>query len=149
MVSALIVHGLETGTLKGAVLGDVLPEDRQVGHHKLALDREAVLSCAASRYTYSPNTLALQEAMRRDIAPLAVVGVPCQIDGVRLQQHSSIRLAMADWYRDNITLTFGLFCSESFTHESIRKLGELVDCDPAAIENINIKGKVIVPGTTL
>ena len=144
MVSALIVHGLETGALGGAVLGDVLPEDRQIGRHKLALDREAVLSCAASRYTYSPNTLALQEAMRRDIKPLAVVGVPCQIDGVRLQQHSSIRLAMADWYRDNITLTFGLFCSESFTHESIRKLGELVDCDPAAIENINIKGKVIV-----
>jgi coenzyme F420 hydrogenase subunit beta len=143
MVSALIVHGLESGALNGAILGDVLPDDRQIGRHKLALDRDDVLSCAASRYTYSPNTLALQEAMHRDIKPLAVVGVPCQVDGVRLQQHSSIRLAMADWYRENIALTFGLFCSESFTHESIQKFAEIVECDPKEIQNINIKGKVV------
>lgn len=144
MVSALIIHGLETGALGGAVLGDVLPDDRQIGRHTLATSRPEVLACAGSRYTYSPNTLALQEAMRRDIRPLAVVGVPCQVDGVRLQQNSSIRLAMADWYRDNISLVIGLFCSESFTHESIGKLGEMLDVPPERIDNINIKGKVVV-----
>lgn len=144
MVSAIILHGLEKQSLKGAILGDVLPDNRQIGRHKLAETREDVLDCAASRYTYSPNTLALQEALRRDIAPLAVVGVPCQVDGVRLQQNSSIRLEISNWYRDNISLVFGLFCSESFTHESIDKLGEMLDVDPKTIENINIKGKVIV-----
>ncbi len=144
MVSALIIHGLETGTLGGAVLGDVLPDNNQIGKHTLAMTRPEVLSCAASRYTYSPNTIALQEAMRRDVKPLAVVGVPCQVDGVRLQQNSSIRLEMANWYRDNISLVVGLFCSEAFTHESIIKLGEMVDVAPERIENINIKGKVII-----
>jgi coenzyme F420 hydrogenase subunit beta len=144
MVSALIIHGLETGTLSGAILGDVVPDDRQIGRHALATTRPEVLACAGSRYTYSPNTLALQEAMRRNIAPLAVVGVPCQVDGVRLQQNSSIRLAMADWYRSNISLVIGLFCSESFTHESIGKLGEMLDVAPERIDNINIKGKVVV-----
>ena len=144
MVSALIVHGLETGTLSGAVLGDVLPDNNQIGTHTLAMSRPEVLSCAASRYTYSPNTIALQEAMRRDIHPLAVVGVPCQVDGVRLQQNASIRLSMADWYRDNISLVVGLFCSEAFTHESIAKLGEMIDVAPERIDNINIKGKVVV-----
>ena len=144
MVSALIIHGLGTGTLSGAILGDVVPNDRQIGRHTLATTRPEVLACAGSRYTYSPNTLALQEAMRRDIAPLAVVGVPCQVDGVRLQQNSSIRLAMADWYRSNISLVIGLFCSESFTHESIGKLGEMLEVDPERIDNINIKGKVVV-----
>ena len=71
-------------------------------------------------------------------------GVPCQVDGVRLQQNSSIRLAMADWYRDNISLVVGLLCSESFTHESIAKLGEMIDVAPERIDNINIKGKVVV-----
>jgi coenzyme F420 hydrogenase subunit beta len=51
---------------------------------------------------------------------------------------------MANWYRDNITLVVGLFCSEAFTHESIIKLGEMVDVDPERIENINIKGKVVI-----
>lgn len=144
MVSALILHGFEKGTLAGAVLGDVLKDNRQIGCQKLARNREEVLSCAASRYTYSPNTLALQNAMRENVSPLAVVGVPCQVDGVRLQQHSSIRLEMSKWYRENIGLVFGLFCSEAFTHESIDKLGEMLDVDPKSIENINIKGKVIV-----
>ena len=109
MVSAIILHGLEKGTLKGAILGDVLEDNRQIGRHKLAETREEVLNCAASRYTYSPNTLALQEALQKNTSPLAVVGVPCQVDGVRLQQNSSIRLEISNWYRDNIALVFGLF----------------------------------------
>ncbi len=144
MVSTLMIHGLETGTLGGAVLGDVLPDNNQIGKHTLAMTRPEVLACAASRYTYSANTIALQEAMRRDIKPLAVVGVPCQVDGVRLQQNSSIRLEMANWYRDNISLVVGLFCSEAFTHESIIKLGEMIDVAPERIDNINIKGKVVI-----
>lgn len=144
VVSAMLIHALETGALKGAVLGDVLPDDNQVGTHRLATDRDAVLACSASRYTYSPNTLALQQAMREGVAPIAVVGVPCQVDGVRLQQHSSIRLEMANWYRSNVALVMGLFCSEAFTHESLDRLGEMIDVPRSRIDNINIKGKVVV-----
>lgn len=144
IVSAIILHGMKAGTLKGAVLGDTYPENRQIGLHKLAKTREDVLACAASRYTYSPNTLALQQAMLENCGPLAVVGVPCQVDGVRLQQNSSINLDMSRWYRENISLVFGLFCSESFTNESIRKLAEIIEVEPARIENINIKGKVVI-----
>jgi coenzyme F420 hydrogenase subunit beta len=144
IVSAIILHGMEGGSLKGAILGDVYPDNSQIGRHKLAKNREDVLSCAASRYTYSPNTLAMQEAMQQNFGPLAVVGVPCQVDGVRLQQNSSINLQISKWYRENITLVFGLFCSESFTNESIEKLAEIIDVDAARIENINIKGKVII-----
>jgi coenzyme F420 hydrogenase subunit beta len=144
VVSAMLVHAIESGALAGAVLGDVMPDNAQIGRHKLATSRADVLSCAASRYTYSPNTLALQQAMRADVRPIAVVGVPCQVDGVRLQQHSSIRLEMANWYRRNVTLVLGLFCSEAFTHESLDRLGEMLDVDPLRIANINIKGKVVV-----
>jgi coenzyme F420 hydrogenase subunit beta len=144
MVSALLLHHFETGRLKAAVVGDVLPENNQIGTHKLASNRADLLSCAASRYTYSPNTLALQEAMETGAAPLAVIGVPCQVNGVRLQQNSSIKSEMTNWYRNNIKLTIGLACSESFTHESLQKLGELLDIDPDRIDNINIKGKVVV-----
>jgi len=144
VVSALLIHGLETGAWEGAILGDVMPDNRQIGRHKLAMTEEDVLSCAASRYTYSPNTLAFREAIERDVKPVAMVGVPCQIDGVRLQQNSSIRSSMSSWYRANVALTIGLFCSEAFTHESIAKLGELIGVAPAKIENINIKGKVVV-----
>lgn len=144
LVSALVIHGLETGALRGAVLGDVVPDQRQIGRHILATTREEILGAAGSRYTYSPNTLALLDAIRRDVKPIAVVGVPCQVNGVRFQQNSSIPLSMVNWYRDNISLVIGLLCSEAFTHESIAKLGEMIDVAPERIENINIKGKVVV-----
>lgn len=144
MVTALLLHHFETGRLKAAVVGDVLSENNQIGTHKLASTREELLSCAASRYTYSPNTVALQEAMEQEVTPLAVIGVPCQINGVRLLQNSSVKSEMANWYRKNIKLTIGLACSEAFTHESLEKLGEMLDIDPSRINNINIKGKVVV-----
>lgn len=144
MVSAILLHGMENGTLKAAVLGDVTEENCQIGRPKLAHDRAEVLACAGSRYTYSPNTLALQQGIREQAGPLAVVGVPCQVDGVRLQQNSSIRLGPVAWFRENVKLVIGLFCSESFTHESIEKLGGILEVAPERIRNINIKGKVVV-----
>lgn len=144
MVSALLNHHFESGRLQAAVVGDVLPENNQIGTHKVATTKEDLLSCAASRYTYSPNTVALQEAMSKGASPLAVVGVPCQVNGVRLQQNSSIKSEMSNWYRDNIKLTIGLACSEAFTHQSLNELGKILDIDPDRIDNLNIKGKVVV-----
>ena len=80
--------------------------------------------------------------MKKDIAPLAVVGVPCQVDGVRQQQYSSIRLDVAEWYRKNISLVVGLFCSEAFTEEGMDWLAKDLGVPKAEIANINIKGKL-------
>ena len=46
MVSALLIHGLEKGDLGGAVLGDVLEDNIQIGRHTLAKNRKSVLACA-------------------------------------------------------------------------------------------------------
>ncbi|MDE3111343.1 MAG: Coenzyme F420 hydrogenase/dehydrogenase, beta subunit C-terminal domain [Chloroflexota bacterium] len=143
-VSALLVHALDTGTIKGAILGETLPGQRQLGRQRLATSAAEVLECSGSRYTYSPNTLAFREAMRNGVTPLALVGVPCQIDGLRLQQNSSIPHAMARWYRSNVALSIGLFCSESFTNESIQRLAASIETTPDQIKKMNIKGKVVV-----
>ena len=82
------------------------------------------------------------EAMKKNVSPLAVVGVPCQVDGVRQQQHSSIRLDVANWYRDNISLVIGLFCSESFSEQGIDWLAEECEVPKKDILNINIKGRI-------
>ena len=140
--SALAIHGLQTGTLKGVVVGNEYPDNPQMGYAQLATTPKEVLTSARSRYSYQPNTLALVEAMKNDIAPLAVVGVPCQVDGVRQQQYSSIRLDVAEWYRKNISLVVGLFCSEAFTEEGMDWLAKDLGVPKAEIANINIKGKL-------
>ncbi len=142
--SELLIHLLNEGKIEGAVLGDTYEDNPQLGYQRLARNAEQVMDCAGSRYTYSPNTMALKEAMENDIKPIAVVGVPCQVNGVRQQQHSSIRLEVNKWYRKNISLVVGLFCSEAFTLESVTSIAEDYGVPLTDIENINIKGKVIV-----
>ena len=131
-VSTILINELERGSIRGAILGDTEPDDPQVGRHKLATTEADILSCGGSRYTYSPNTLALMQAMEENVRPVAVVGVPCQVDGMRLQQHSSIRMEINRWYRANVTLVIGLFCSEAFTHESLDALAATFEVDRTA-----------------
>ena len=140
--SALGVHGMQTGQLKGMVVGNEDPENPQMGYAHLATTPEEVIASARSRYSYQPNTLVLVEAMKRGIAPLAVVGVPCQVDGVRQQQFSSIRLDVAEWYRRNIGLVIGLFCSEAFTEKGMDSLADDLGVSKRDVANINIKGRL-------
>lgn len=142
--SALLVHMLENGDINGAVVGTEVAGNPQMGTENIATSRQEILDAARSRYTYQPNTVALVEAMKKDIKPIAVVGVPCQVDGVRQQQFSSIRLDVAKWYQENIKLVIGLFCSESFTEDGIGALAEELEVEKKDIKNINIKGKVVV-----
>ena len=140
--SALGVHGMQTGQLKGMVVGNEDPDNPQMGYAHLATTPEEVITSARSRYSYQPNTLVLVEAMKQGIAPLAVVGVPCQVDGVRQQQFSSIRLDVAEWYRQNIGLVIGLFCSEAFTEKGMDWLADDLGVPKRDVTNINIKGKL-------
>ena len=140
--SALGVHGMQTGQLKGMVVGNEDPDNPQMGYAHLATTPEEVITSARSRYSYQPNTLVLVEAMKRGIAPLAVVGVPCQVDGVRQQQFSSIRLDVAEWYRQNIGLVIGLFCSEAFTEKGMDWLADDLGVSKRDVSNINIKGRL-------
>ena len=140
--SALGVHGMQTGQLKGMVVGNEDPENPQMGYAHLATTPEEVIASARSRYSYQPNTLVLVEAMKGGIAPLAVVGVPCQVDGVRQQQFSSIRLDVAEWYRRNIGLVIGLFCSEAFTEKGMDSLADDLGVSKRDVSNINIKGRL-------
>ncbi len=142
--TALMVQMLEDGEINGVVMGIEEEDDAQSGYAKLCTTREEIIAGARSRYTYQPNTVALVEAMKQGIAPIAVIGVPCQVNGVRQQQYSSIRLDVAQWYEENIKLVIGLFCSEAFTAESVKALSDEVGVPVKDITNINIKGKVIV-----
>jgi coenzyme F420 hydrogenase subunit beta len=140
--TALILHGMQNGSIKAAVAGEEHAENPQMGSSMLQTTPEEVMKGARSRYTYQANTLALVEAMKKDLGPLVVVGVPCQVNGVRQQQFSSIRLDVAEWYQENISLVVGLLCSEAFTEKGIDWLAEDLEVSKKDIVNINIKGRV-------
>ena len=61
---------------------------------------------------------------------------------MRQQQFSSIRLDVAEWYRRNIGLVIGLFCSEAFTEKGMDSLADDLGVSKRDVSNINIKGRL-------
>ncbi len=111
LVSAILIWCLENGYIDGALTSGL--EGGEDGGWKatpmVATNREEVLRGAGSRYTYSANTLAFDEATERGLKNLALVGMGCQTS-----------IAPVMWSRKigkvgkPIKLNIGLLCSKSF-----------------------------------
>jgi coenzyme F420 hydrogenase subunit beta len=110
LVSAILLWAIEHDYIDAALVsyleGDGSEWKAVPG---VASTREEILASAGSRYTYSANTLALDDALERGFSRLALVGMSCQ---------SSVPPVM--WARKvgkiskPILLNIGLLCSKTF-----------------------------------
>jgi coenzyme F420 hydrogenase subunit beta len=152
VVTTLLIQSLEDGLIDGVILGDTVRGEPLKPIPRLARSKEEILSCSASRYTYSPNTVALREAYEKDMR-VAVVGVPCQVNGLRHTQFGPAEgFDFTSWFRKKVAFVVGLFCSEVFTYEGLEDLSKRINVPLSEIVNINVKGKIIsrkVDGTEI
>jgi coenzyme F420 hydrogenase subunit beta len=110
LVSAILIWCLDNDIIDGA-LTSYLEGDG--GSWKaipgVATNREEVLAGAGSRYTYSANTLAYNQAIDRGLKNLALVGMSCQSSVAPVMWHRKIG-KVGKPFRLNI----GLLCSKTF-----------------------------------
>jgi coenzyme F420 hydrogenase subunit beta len=108
---------------------------------KLVSTPEEILECAGTRYTYSPNLIALQEAFKQKKKSVAFVSTPCQIQAIRKIEAFPLRR-----YSSLIKFTVGLMCTESFTYDGLVKkhIQGVLGVDPNEVIKMNIKGKILV-----
>jgi coenzyme F420 hydrogenase subunit beta len=137
-VSALLIWALDKGYIDAALTSYVegTGEDGWKARPGVASTKEEVLAAAGSRYTYSANTLAFDEALERGFSKLALVGMSCQ---------SSVPPVM--WSRKvgkvgkPIALNIGLLCSKTFDDSIFDELFlTKYGLDRAEIVKMNIKG---------
>jgi coenzyme F420 hydrogenase subunit beta len=138
LVSALLIWGLETGRIDGALVSK-LSEDRiWDAVPGVVTTRHEVLATAGSRYTYSANPLAMKEAEARGLRNLALVGMSCQAS-----INGTLSARNVAKYRRRIAITIGLLCSKSFTYDGLmtgkieKELGIPLD----DVAKVNVKGK--------
>jgi coenzyme F420 hydrogenase subunit beta len=138
--SAIILHGLASGALQGAVVSGY-DGATQMTEPRLVTTPEEVLGTARSRYTYCATPLALQAAVEQKMRRVAMVGVSCEISAAPKMAQAGVRK-----WSNRIALTVGLMCSETFLPEPFleAKLQGEYGIDMTQVSKINIKGKVIV-----
>jgi coenzyme F420 hydrogenase subunit beta len=137
LVSAILIWAMNEGYIDGALTSFL---DGEAGSWKakpgVAANRDEVLASAGSRYTYSANTLAIDEAKERGLSKLALVGMSCQ---------SSVPPVM--WHRKigkigkPIVFNIGLLCSKTFDDAIFEELfSAKYGLEKQEITKMNIKG---------
>ncbi|MFQ5556204.1 MAG: Coenzyme F420 hydrogenase/dehydrogenase, beta subunit C-terminal domain [Acidimicrobiales bacterium] len=140
LVSAILIWCLENDIIDGALTSGVesLP-DGSPGWKAMPMvvtNRHEVLSGAGSRYTYSANTIAYDEARDKGLERLALVGMSCQTSIGPVMWHRKVGKVSRP-----IKLNIGLLCSKSFDDSLFEELFEVkYGLAKEAIAKMNIKG---------
>jgi len=117
LVSALLLHLLDTKQIDGAIVIASDPDTLWKGKPIVARTREEILNAAKSKYAISPTNSVFSE-IREIEGRYALVGLPCQIHGYQKAAKLDERI------RDRIVLTIGLFCHAAIEHEAFRVIWE-------------------------
>ncbi len=139
LVSALLIYALEHDVIDCALVsyleGDGSGWKAVPG---VAWNREDVLRSAGSRYTYSANTLAYNEAAEGGAENIALVGMSCQSSAP-----PALKVRRAGKVARRISLNIGLLCSKTFDDSIFEDLFEArYGVARHQIKKMNVKGRM-------
>lgn len=103
VVTQLLVHLLETGSIKGAIVVAMDEENPLVGKAYIARNRQELMPSRQSKYTIVPVNRVLAE-IREDEGPYALVGLPCHVHGFRKWANLNRKLEKI------VPIVIGLYC---------------------------------------
>jgi coenzyme F420 hydrogenase subunit beta len=137
LVSAILIWAMDEGYIDGALTSFL---DGAAGDWKaipgVAANKDEVLASAGSRYTYSANTLAIDEALERGLSKLALVGMSCQSSVPPVMWHRKVGKISKP-----IVFNIGLLCSKTFDDAIFEELFETKYGLPKQhMVKMNIKG---------
>lgn len=150
VVTAILSALLEAGEIDGALVARESETEPWKGEPFVAVTRDELRECAGSYYN---NAMALGRLDQKTLARrglsadarLAVVGTPCEIEGIRAMQ-------ARPWFWgssrvDAVVLTIALLCTKSFNYEKL--MAQKVASERGlALESIGrvdvIRGKLVI-----
>jgi len=136
-VSALLIYALEADLIDAALVSGLEGDGsswRAVP--SVARTKEDVIATAKSRYTYSANLLAYEEAAEGGAERIGLVGMGCMASAP-----GAMQARKAGKVARRLSLTIGLLCSKTFDDSIFEELFEAkYDIKRESITKMNIKG---------
>jgi coenzyme F420 hydrogenase subunit beta len=141
VATALLLFALEKRLIDGAIVAGFSREKPFHPSPKLAAAPEEILERAGTKYSYSPNLLALTDVIKQKKIDVAFVGTPCQIRAIRKMQMAGLKK-----YTAPVKFLIGLMCSECFSYKGLMEeyIHGKLGIDLSEIRKMNIKGKMLV-----
>lgn len=147
VVSAILVAMLEAGRIDGALVAKGSEAEPWKAEAFLARTPDEVRSCAGSFYN---QTMALGhlDLKRYNLPPnprIAVVGTPCEIEGIKAMQARPWNWGSAR--ADAVVLTIALLCTKNFNYEKlmVQEIGKKRGIPLADVGKVDvIRGKMLV-----
>ncbi len=126
VVTAILLAALEEGTIDGALVAREDPTTPWRGVPHVATTREELIEAGGSFYnqTLALAALDLSKVGLGPEARVAVVGTPCEIQGIRALQSRKWRWGASRV--DAVSLTIALLCTKSFDYKKLM-LDEIAD----------------------
>jgi coenzyme F420 hydrogenase subunit beta len=136
-VSALLIYALENDVIDAALVSGLEGDGSTWrAEPRVARNRREVIDTAKSRYTYSANLLAYNEAVEGGAERIAVVGMGCMASAP-----GAMQTRKAGKVARRLSLTIGLLCSKTFDDSIFEELFEAqYAIKRADIKKMNIKG---------
>jgi len=141
VISAVLLHLLQEGEIDAAVVARTTEEANWQPQPFVATTKEDVLAAAGSKYTQCPSVLGVADAFEAGYQKVALVGLPCHIEGMRKVQLSDAFKVGAE----RVKFLIGLFCTETFDRALLAKTLEELGTSFDAVAKFNIRrGRFIV-----
>jgi len=109
VVTALLASLFDAGYIDGAIVS-VVGKDPMRAEPKVIRSAEEAVAAAGTRYSLSPSVARIKETAVKGMHNIAVVGTPCQMEGLRNIESGATDPAL----KGRVSYAIGIFCYENF-----------------------------------
>ncbi|MCW3136517.1 MAG: Coenzyme F420 hydrogenase/dehydrogenase, beta subunit C-terminal domain [Canidatus Methanoxibalbensis ujae] len=134
-VTAILAYAIDKQIIDCAVV-TTCDEKKWRVSVKVAADYDALCASAGTKYSIFPSVIGVKEAIEHGYSSIGFVGLPCQIQGLRIVQTTE---QPYDINQDKIKLLIGLFCMENFSEEMLDFIDKI--CPLENVRKFDIKGR--------
>lgn len=133
VVSALLIFALEKKFIDGAIVTSMSETNPLVPKTVIARTREEVLSASGSKYCPVPVNVALKDIPNRSSEKIALVGLPCHIQGIRKAEET------LNYLKKAIVLHIGLFCGHTVSFNGTEFLLERMGVNQKVVSRLDYR----------